>query len=98
MANTDALSIKAKIPPQTPNKSKPRIPGSCFSDNTQYNEGDYERIWVIVNDVVKTSLQCQILGYHESHWISYVVSPLLNLVSNLKRFDEDGKRIIALDM
>lgn len=38
------------------------------------------------------------MGYHESHWVSHVVSPMLKLVSNLKRFDKDGMRIIALDM
>ena len=51
-----------------------------------------------VTDIVKTADECRHMGYHESHWISYVVSPMLKLVSNLKRYDEDGLRIIALDM
>ena len=51
-----------------------------------------------ITDVVKTADQCGHMGYHESHWISYVVSPMLKLVSNLKRFNEDEARIIALDM
>ena len=48
--------------------------------------------------MVKDADESRHMGYHESHWIAHIVSPMLNLVSKLKHFDEDGMRIRALDM
>ena len=48
--------------------------------------------------MVKDADESRHMGYHESHWIAYIVSPMLNLVSKLKRYNKDGMRIRALDM
>ena len=92
------MSIKARVPPQTPNKSKPKIRASCFASDTRYDENDFERIWLTVTDVVKGADESRHMGYHESHWIAHIVSPMLNLVSKLEQFNEYGMRIRALDM
>lgn len=91
-------ALKARIPQQTPNKSKPKVPKMCFSDNTRYKPGEYDRIWIAITDVLINADRYRHEGYHESHWISYVVSPMLNLVSKLECFNKDGKRIKALDI
>lgn len=49
-------------------------------------------------NVVENADEIRHMDYHESHWIAHIVSPMLNLVSKLKRFDKDGMRIRALDM
>ena len=83
----------------TPNKTKALIPDHCFGASySKYAEEDYNCMEVTIRDVLSMADKYRHRGCTEAHWVSVVISPLLNLVRRLRRFQKEGSKIAVVDL
>lgn len=83
----------------TPMKSKPLILASSFGSVAHFDPLDHNLVWLTVSDVVFMTEEYRNRG-SESHWISVVVSPILQLVRRLAKFQKgmEAPMLEMLDM
>lgn len=83
----------------TPMKSKRRIATILFGSVIHYDPLDHNLIWLTVSDVVFITEEYRNRGT-EAHWTSVVVTPLLQLVRRLRKFQKGMKApmLEVLDM
>ncbi|KAL9632467.1 MAG: hypothetical protein Q9164_005303 [Protoblastenia rupestris] len=83
----------------TPIKSRPQINDAAFGPSLlNYRGTDPKLIWSTIDDVVKQADRFRDRICTEAHWISVVISPLLNLVRRLQRFDREKMELEVLDI
>ena len=51
-----------------------------------------------ISDVLSSAKNYRHSGCTEAHWISVVVSPLLNLVRRLQRYQKENARLEVVDL
>ena len=83
----------------TPNKTRPLIPNDCFgAPLDKYATDDYALMRLTISDVLTSADKYRHSGCTEAHWISIVVSLLLNLVRRLKRYQRTESKLAVLDL
>ena len=83
----------------TPNKTKPLLPDDCFGALLdKYTADDYTLIRSTIADVLKMANKYRHSGCTDAHWTSIVVSPLLNLVRRLKRYQKKDSKLAVLNL
>ena len=83
----------------TPLKSKKSISDAAFgSAIANYRGTDPQLLWFTIQDVVQQAAQYRNSGCTEAHWTSVVISPLLNLVRRMERFQAEGMGLKVLDV
>ena len=88
----------------TPMKSKPSVPVSCYiplGTTSIYAPEDLELVWSTLSDVVRSAEQYRHEACTEAHWMSKTVTPILNLVRRLRRYIDpvdDFEKLEVLDM
>ena len=83
----------------TPNKTKPLIPDDCFgAPLTKYAIDDHGLMRSTIVDILDMARKYRHSGCTEPHWSSLVVSPLLNLVRRLKRYQKVDSKLEVIDL
>lgn len=83
----------------TPNKTKPLVSDECFGAlHDRYAADDYSLMRLTIADVLELADEYRYSGCTEAHWTSIVVSPLLNLVRRLKRYQKKDSKLAVLDL
>lgn len=83
----------------TPNKTKPLLSDECFGTlHDRYAADDYTLMRSTITDVLEMADEHRYSGCTEAHWTSIVVSPLLNLVRRLKRYQRNDSKLAVLDL
>ena len=91
------MEIQAQF--DTPTKTKPPISDEYFdASNDKYATDDFALIGLTIADVLSSADEYRHSGCTEAHWISIVVSPLLNLVRRLKRYQKANATLAVLDL
>ena len=75
------------------------IPDECFgAPLTKYAIDDYGLMRSTIVDILDMADKYWHSGFTEPHWSSLVVSPLLNLVRRLKRYQKGDSKLEVIDL
>ena len=76
----------------TPAKSRPLPDDALFEDKNPYPADDLDFIWRTVSGVSEEADNHRTRIAPESHWVTFIVAPLLALIRQLSCFrDPDGR-------
>ena len=83
----------------TANRTRPLLSDECFSAlHHRYAADDYTLMRATITDVLEMADEYRYSGCTEAHWTSIVVSPLLNLVRRLNRYQSKDSKMAVLDL
>ena len=98
-ADCDLRQTEIQIQFDTPNKTRPLIPNDRFgAPHDKYAPDDYALMRLTITDVLDMADEYRHSGCTEAHWNSIVVSPLLNLVRRLQRYQKRDFRLAVPDL